>query len=227
MSKERPILFSTEMVRAILDGRKTMTRRVVKPQPPSTYIDYNFDTPYSVRWENINAGNGFDSRGNALGMHTVRCPYGQPGDLLWVRETYQQVWRDMSNMENDDSSKIPNWDERTKTPAWGTGENYWIYRADGEVPKHPKNGKFNWKPSIHMPRAAARIILRITDVKVERLQDISPEEVEKEGVQIHIPVPGDGEPMPKFQFKKLWNSINGPSSWESNPWVWVISFERA
>jgi hypothetical protein len=178
-TKERPILFSGEMVRAILDGRKTQTRRVVKPKPDDSGL-----------WNND------------------KCPYGKPGDRLWVRETFFV-----------DGPRIQ-------------------YRAD----HHGAPKETIWKPSIFMPRHASRILLEIADVRCERLRDISEADAIAEGVASFRPVPGDGDPetlyanyMNKgrlsyrkayFSFMTLWQSINGPESWNANPWVWVITFKR-
>jgi hypothetical protein len=203
---ERPILFKGEMVRAILDGRKTQTRRNIKyttehrgPINPA-YLEAHKDHP---GWAHI-------------------CPYGKPGDMLWVRETWGH----------------------TGTGVWKVGQVYYaqdggiIYRAD-----HP-NAAGSWFSPLHMPRFASRITLRITDIRVERLQNIegqhpSESDAIAEGVRaIHH---GDGEyyysafrdePHPENwcdpadAFKELWNKINGPGAWDANPWVWVISFER-
>ena len=111
------------------------------------------------------------------------------------------------------------------------------YKADGdyryfEMPPEkalPLGANFGkWKPSIHMPKWASRIQLRVTDVRVEQLQEISEEDVEREGVKIHVPVPGDGLPQPKLQFKRLWDAINAKSGfgWDTNPFVWVVKFKR-
>lgn len=181
--KERPILFSGEMVRAILEGRKTQTRRVVKMPP-------------------------FDSSDETLGSYLIAhmdgCPYGQVGDRLWVRETW----------------------------AYCPYRNCFFYRADN----FPED-KFKWKPSIHMIRAASRITLEITGIRVERLQDISEEDAIAEGIQKN-PVQFDtrlnypagssaaGWHNPKNSFRSLWRSINGKDSWELNPCVWVIEFKQ-
>ena len=192
MSKLRPILFRTEMVRAILDGRKIQTRRVVK-NPENYYMDEMLDGLWPYK-----------SLGNP-----AKCPYGKVGDVLWVRET----WAPLGDY-----------------PLC----NYtFMYKADVSKPYS------KWKPSIHMPFAAARIFLRIKSVRVERLQDIDWKEAKAEGIQQFwmyggvsvIGVPGLIYPKPNQAwtyteaFSKLWESINGPESWESNPWVWVVEFE--
>jgi hypothetical protein len=232
---DRPILFSAEMVRAILDGRKTQTRRMMKVQPwPNATVEVG---PYHPHWIDRN---GESQPGPATfgaiwdhqdilngGDAGLRCPYGAPGDLLWVRETCAIVG--------------------SVDPGWV------LYRASGyeaECARHgfdrpyPDEKLVRWRPSIHMPRWASRITLRITDIRVERLQDIEGQHASEsdaiaEGVRaIHH---GDGqyyysalrdEPHPKNwgdpadAFQELWNKINGPGAWKANPWVWVVSFER-
>lgn len=188
--KERPILFSGPMVRAILEGRKTQTRRVVKPQPSEP-----------VTWGCI-GGKGF---GFIAGDEMLRCPYGVPGDRLWVRESfsYDARWR------------YEWWQETGERPdIW-----YW---ADG----NPTDGDWTKpKPSIHMPRSASRITLEVKSVRVERLQDITPEDAEAEGIDEFMREKKLGGYY-TTAFSRLWESINGPGSWEQNPWVWVIEFSK-
>lgn len=181
MAKERPILFSAPMVRAILEGRKTQTRWIVKPQ---SYVHgYGGSAPSEIV--------------SALFMAMVagKCPYGAPGDRLWVRET----WTDLDNI--------------SMGAALAAGPSKRIfYAADGHV--LDRGGR--WKPSIHMPRAHSRIVLEMTGVRVERLQEISEEDAKAEGCH-------DGT----MEYEILWNSINADRApWSSNPWVWVISFLR-
>ena len=224
--KERPILFNGEMVRAILDGRKTQTRRVVK----NSNGDYN-----------------------AHGIQTLfRCPLGQPGDRLWVRETWQ-VAKESLDYETGCEYDLFPWDAELYgnpeehlhgNPRGGTKAAL-FYKADGEE-RNPGNfydaigvnGKtllkkeINWRPSIHMPRWASRITLEITGVRVERLQDISAEDAKAEGVQPpNLPpeisgVAGDYVADERTSFAILWNRINGAGSWAKNPWVWVVEFKR-
>ena len=180
----KPILFNGEMVRAILEGRKTQTRRVVKPQPECSV----FDEP-QLHWVCGKNGVWADGHGNQQ-----KAPLGQPGDRLYVRET----WALFGPFNN--------------------GPGY-RYRADGE----PLCMSRGWRPSIHMPKEAARIFLEITAVRVERLQDISEEDAKAEGCELV----GWTEEMPMpAGFAGLWNSLNGKRghSWESNPWVWVYEF---
>lgn len=216
--KERPILFSGEMVRAILDGRKTQTRRVVKPQPVHwTEVRLPGESRYTPcdDWS-VGAG-GMMPRHEFIS----RCPYGQPGDRLWVREAWCHKCEDGMPVYTDDGGLDP-------SCAW--------YRADGvEVTAADENGgtRFNkngtesspWVPSIHMPRWASRITLEITGVRVERVQEISHKEALAEGVPYDVSKPG-GSPLSSFH--SLWDSINAKRGfgWDKNPWVWVIEFRR-
>lgn len=181
----KPILFNTEMVRAILEGRKTVTRRVVKPQPKAAL----FPMPDLMCWPGCFA--------NAEEPMVYRPPY-KFGDILWVRETWNGDWCD-----------------------------HYIYKADGGSAKaagyaaEPK-----WHPSIHMPKEAARLFLRVTDVRVEWLREI--ENIAAEGITM---IPADNDRDPRFYFIRLWDSTIKPADrarygWEANPWVWVIEFER-
>ncbi|MFA3778530.1 morphogenetic protein [Yersinia sp. 1652 StPb PI] len=201
---EKPILFNSEMVQAILSGRKTQTRRIIK----LPLIDKNMGCEL--------AGNELAGEVNAGDYRN--CPLGKPGDQLWVRECF-------SDLEDFDffNPSVPD-----------VISDYW-YWADG----NPEWG--NWtkpKPSIHMPRRASRINLLITGVRVERLNDISDADALAEGVdadylaesQDHYDCIADhnmtGRPTAKGYFSSLWQSIYGEESWEANPWVWVIEFER-
>jgi hypothetical protein len=197
--KDRPILFSASMVRAPIAGTKTQTRRAVK---------------FPIKCKDI----GCELAGCEL-THELRrrpdlCPYGKPGDLLWVRETW--------------SANYPEVGYKADTSA--------AYFGDG-----PHRGALlrmydrqlgEWRPSIHMPRWASRLTLRVTEVRVERLQDISWSDAIAEGVWKTVGGywsygdefnPSYETPMGAFQ--GLWESINGPDSWDANPWVWAITFE--
>lgn len=183
----KPILFNTEMVRAILDGRKTVTRRVVKPQPESRPTPMKKDSC----WPGC-----FAIQGTAK---VIRPPY-QPGDTLWVRETW------------------------AKSMA-GT----FMYQADDKAIMVER-----WRPSIHMPREAARLFLRVTGVRVERLKDIDGHGILKEGIDNGKSNPAMGTRwgnMQSMAFAELWNSTLKSADlplygWAANPWVWVIEFER-
>jgi hypothetical protein len=219
--KERPILFSSPMVRALLSDRKTMTRRVVSKNNSCT----------SGRFEKLNLESAFvtesmggqqilkamwDENGDKT-IHRI-FPKWETGDRLWVRET----WLLVNGCEGL--------------------EDFTTYRADGVI-SYPDNEPVKWKPSIHMPRWASRITLEITNVRVERLQEISEEDCLKEGIQKsdneglrNWPYMGanhhiKGTPkvfsFARQAFESLWDSINGKKyPWSSNPWVWVVEFKR-
>lgn len=233
MSKEIPILFSTQMVKAIIDGRKSQTRRIMKPQLPpcdhTVFKDADWkDEP--TRWSEsamLHVGKAYCSLCGAGTEYSkdhggIVCPYGKPGDILWVRESwspkyvkgclkeYQQHYQDI----------VP-----------------WIYKVDHPGQKqgyaaHP------WKPSIHMPKDAARIWLEVTGVRVQKLHEISDQDVVAEGIDRYVftgsfsaevyrdltmQSPGCAEA--KDAYELLWASINGQESWDANPWVWVIEFK--
>ncbi len=207
MSKERPILFSGDMVNAILAGKKTMTRRVVKPQP--TRVSYPGGTF-------ADGSSGFVNENG----RSIICPYGKPGDILWVKET----WANCQPILN--------------TPGRNgeIGDGFAAYRADGydtiqELKDHFRlnygyeivvNGDC-WRPSIFMPRWASRISLTVTEVRVERLQDITEEDALRNGGWDYRKCPYHKAPE-----KSFWDSIYGKVdySWQSNPWVWVVGFEK-
>lgn len=206
--KERPILFSGPMVRAILAGRKTQTRRIVKPHRDDdcfVLVDYG-DGWWPWRSD--------DGESNALSDGTeqiIRCPYGHPCDRLWVRETWAYGIHALAAERDEDGP--------------------FVYAADGTT-----QGRLcdRWRPSIHMPRAASRITLEITDVRVERLQDISEEDCIAEGVySVQSNDLGTEVPyyrslfQPRDLYKMIWESIHGAGAWDANPWVWVIEFKRA
>ncbi|MFA3924887.1 hypothetical protein K5C74_19405 [Klebsiella pneumoniae] len=208
--KERGMIFNAEMVRALLDGRKTQTRRIIKDctvgrDPISKFIKigkkfigcYPEDVPELIR---------------------ECCPYGVPGDRIWVRETWAEAGASAPDLK--------------------------LYRAN--YPEHvpsiyenvPPAEEIRWTPSIHMPRTASRILLEITDVRVERLNAISEEDAEAEGIDMEALYDSQdcydciadhnmtGRPTVTGAFKYLWESIYGEEGWKSNPWVWVIEFKR-
>jgi hypothetical protein len=197
--KERPILFSAPMVRAILDGTKTQTRRIVADK---------FLGDIAI-WSRLTPWHGSDS-----------CPYGRAGDQLWVRETHQL------DPPDDGTWGYVQWT--------GCKESTWR-----DIPprfQHPrhvlyaatwKGSELLWRPSIFMPRWASRINLKITNVRAERLQEISEDDAKAEGTQEPSLVPIIGACWSERDaYAKLWEHINGKGSWVSNPWVWVVSFER-
>lgn len=207
--KERQMLFKGEMVCATLEGRKTQTRRAVKLPKKHVWGDF-FDG--QICPENDLSSLGYP-------VDELRCPYGQPGDRLWVKET---------------------WAEPTSLDPGPT-----FYRADYPacVPTHfsnvPAASAIKWRPSIHMRRDQSRITLEITDVRVERLQDISGADAKAEGADCLIwngihgtsadlidwPLKEADNPY-RNGFALLWEAINGDGSWNANPWVWVIEFKR-
>lgn len=212
---ERGMIFNGEMVRAILDGRKTQTRRPVK---------------FPVHDKNLGcelAGN--ELAGELSAGNYLNSAFGKPGDRIWVRETFQGPLFDYDLM-----------DSYCKDPTPFEKPEFCVYKADG-VPApefYDADDELHccWRPSIHMPRWASRILLEITDVRVERLNAISEEDATAEGV------PPAGSLLPdypgtfltpkgdfataKVAFQRLWESIYGEESWKANSWVWVISFER-
>ena len=199
-AKERPILFSGDMVRAILDGRKTMTRRVVKiAQHPQAERVQHFE---GLRWDWL--------RYDGLRLSTFKCPFGKTGDRLWVRETFRLS-------DPNDCACYEPCRCRSGQP---------MYRADG----HYHDMEYKWKPSIYMPRWSSRITLEVTGVRVERLQDISEEDAQAEGAPLELGVLErtilGAKARYRSGFVRLWESINGPGSWDANPWVWCVSFKR-
>lgn len=218
--KERPILFSAQMVRALIEGRKTMTRRVVKPQPPEgtigMYVEETIDFSAKTEWwytEYLDNGRKWTDGG------LTKCPYGTIGDRLWVRETWAPHPQDSSTV---------------------------FYRATVDAEPGIRVWDGPWKPSIHMPSWASRITLEITDIRVERAWDITRDDAMEEGVERVDPynITPDLPPgmpacwkdyvrkgwltSPMESFRTLWDSINSKRApWASNPWVWVIEFGRA
>ena len=201
----KPILFNTDMVRAILEGRKTVTRRVVKLKYSNTHLEM-FTNKYGTRL--------IEKQNEVLGVTTIKNPDGttthrllaciektppyRPGDILYVRETWGRY--DIDHVID--------------------GRKY-FYKADAtaESERYRRDFGYMWHPSIHMPREAARIFLRVTDVQVERLRDIDDDGIIAEGLEIGAP------------FDELWDSTIKPAdralyAWDANPWVWAIAFER-
>jgi hypothetical protein len=217
--REIPILLSSPMVRALLEGRKTQTRRVVKPQPnvnesfshqyppdgPRTSYGYSCWYPHQME----KRAKHYGSLDHFLkGFPVDFCPYGKPGDRLWVRETTH-------------SRALPN--ILTGEP---TSAICGAYSADEEPVLNEYEFDYSWWysrpvcPSIHMPRWASRITLEVTGVRVQRLQEISGEDCIAEGVNI-----SPWEESLRWNYRHLWESINGAGSWDANPWVWAVSFK--
>lgn len=204
MSRVLPILFNTEMVRAILDGRKTCTRRLVKPQPDEKHTyPLGFATDSTEKKEVGCFGFGIDEYGGSIKY--VKTPY-QPGDTLYVRETW-------CGLPVNEAGHM-------------RGHTTYYYKADGEL--RPKGWRGTWHPSIHMPKEAARIWIKVTDVRVERLQEITEVQAQSEGCNSGLLT---GACTARGQFEDLWNFTVKKSDldrygWDVNPWVWVIEFER-
>lgn len=206
-SRERPILFSGAMVRALLDGRKTQTRRVMKPQPEGER--WLSELYLSGKW-----------------AERPTCPYGQPGDRLWVRETWGVMSSEGSTALVSYAARLP----AGKTLADTDGgcdvirvPDEWRGRLEGLVDTE------RWRPSIHMPRWASRLTLKVTGVRVERLHDISEADARAEGVDHELAFTeglitraSDTRPRAVAWFQALWDRINGADSWDANPWVWVV-----
>lgn len=200
--KERGMIFNGEMVRALLDGRKTQTRRPVK---------------FPVHDKNLGcevAGN--ELAGELSAGNYLNSAFGKPGDRIWVRETFQGPLFNYEQMDEylEDSSKFEK-------------PEFCQYAADGghrpEYQDADDNLRHGWRPSIHMPRWASRILLEITNVRVERLKSISDGDAIREGCSTADMKSGD---CVADVFARLWASIHGAESWNANPWVWVIEFKR-
>lgn len=263
--RERPILFSGPMVRAILEGRKTQTRRVLKKQPylsnrnPPRFADTQpgdlFVCPdyFPTDKERRSVIVECESLGvyHAMGQKEFaakHCPYGQPGDRLWVRETFS-IGEDLG------ADWVRGYAQGDRFVILDGGHHEYIVPEGYECPRNAKEThnsegtaehwrEFGPIPSIFMPRWASRITLEITGVRVERLQDISEADAIQEGISRVAFRPCDGFPLcdgymvgpddgktslhPKAAqaFQGLWQSINGPDSWKANPFVWVIEFKR-
>lgn len=228
MGKLRPILFSTDMVRAILEGRKTQTRRLnglkYINEIPNAWFQVGiretgrfWDSTKEACPNPLSIKYGFSKVARPSNSESVyiNCPYGKPGDFLWVRE----AWR--------------------LTQPYGPEDYHFGYKS-GDFSSWEASEKFDfstpdiWKPSIHMPFEAARIFLRIKSVRVERLQDITEIDAFAEGIQTLEPneayydykKQAGSYATARGSFTSLWEKINGESSWNANPWVWVIEFER-
>lgn len=199
--KERGMIFNAEMVRAILDGRKTQTRRIVKLSHERGMVNP------------VVRGRNGEISSITCRLAPMLCPFGQPGDRIWVRETWAEAGASAPELK--------------------------LYRANypEHVPSHYENvppiDEIRWTPSIHMPRWSSRITLEITGVRVERLNDISQEDAQAEGMELTGWRPTYSDPdsggevwTPYDNFAQLWESIYGEESWQANPWVWAITFRR-
>lgn len=215
--KERPILFSGEMVRAILADRKTQTRRIIKPQSERRPVPCSY----------VRSGWGLEGLPNDFGVkgcscNEVACPFPDDVERLWVRE----AWRPEVCHSHGESGCCECDDVNVHYPADGSDVFFSghdsIIPAAWEIPKAAKNGNV---PSIHMPRWASRINLEITNVRAERLQDITPDDAIAEGVE-EFAVEHKLSGYWTTSYARLWDQINGPGAWDLNPWVWVVEFNR-
>jgi len=219
--KETGIIMSGNHPKLILDGIKTMTRRVIKPQPTChcdkpnwqgqiiEWIDYKYEGKQG--WFCYTCGNGLKPI-DEWSAHGILCPYGQVGDRLWVRETWA-ITKGSEFMTTDD---IRGWD---LTIVYKDGELETVNVSFYDYDKYRNKG--NWQPSLFMPHLASRITLEITEVRVKRLQEISYEDAQAEGI-------GGAFIEGRARFASLWDSLNAKRgySWKSNPWIWVIGFRR-
>lgn len=229
--KERPIIFSGEMVKAILDGKKTMTRRVVK------FSDFTIDSITPLHIELVDGKYCLFNERNGWLIGYPKFPYGKVGDRLWVRETWIQGYDDpLIESEGDDENAVSiiykaDGKEEYRSCSAETAENWGDFSADSEM--------VGFKSPIHMPRWASRLLLEITDIRVERLNDISEADCEKEGFRFY-PLSricfkpcstkhpsGHGSNNYKSIFGEYWDTLNAKKGypWSSNPWVWVVEFK--
>jgi hypothetical protein len=237
--KERGILFSGEMVKAILAGRKTCTRRIVKVQPPAGF-DRVTVMPISTEtaWSNDETLQTFTKavRSNSDPVKPkdvwLRCPHGEVGDRLWVREKWVET-------DTPEGTPIIAYCAGGTIPIGNDGKGKPDYLIHEWADKYGTPKTDSWRSPIHMPRWASRITLEITGVKVERLQDISEEDAKAEGITsrlvndpmfkpdtVEFQSPLGWCPTAKVALEYIWDAMHGPDSWKANPWVWAISFKR-
>lgn len=221
----KPILFNTDMVRAILDGRKNCTRRIVKPQQLAGLLPdkcKNGEPEEFLKEKKFMFKPYCDMTDIELINTAYKTPY-QPGDILYVRETWERF--DCCSCEGDSQGNCPK--EPSRNVIDKRGHGCYMYRATDEI-----YGDARWHPSIHMPKDATRIFLRVTNVRVERLRDITVEDTLAEGMDKYIRLNGElDENSIITSFIGVWNSTIKKSDldrygWDANPWVWVIEFER-
>ncbi len=244
MATARPILFSAPMIRALLAGTKTQTRRVMKSQPYSNgfhfdgqdILCHNDYLPPSAMLMDVRSGNNSytDSDVESRGF-VGHCPHGQPGDLLWVRETWAKEETEEEIIDADTGPSgcyhtTYRWIHYRATPHKGyrvLPDRVPVTHLHESQPDSASTIK-RWKPAIHMPRYASRLTLRLTAVRVERLQEISADDAFAEGIDSTLvtssPWIGHCAPAEVHAYAALWESINGAGSWAANPWVWCLSF---
>jgi hypothetical protein len=222
---ERPILFSGPMVRAILEGRKTQTRRILKPTPIGSALVIDSGV-YPDRYNKSDEWAFWLPDNRMTEPRTWRCPYGVPGDRLWVRETWAPVWDcpALPCCEESESFDVNHRRVAYRATEPNALEDYACsFNCD-----HDEPGCAPWRPSIHMYRKDSRITLDVAGVRVERLQDISEGDAKAEGVgAAPFCKAGRRAGLEHVEaFEDLWGSINGAESWAANPWVWVVEFRR-
>ncbi|SPD47506.1 hypothetical protein [Cupriavidus neocaledonicus] len=223
MIKERPILFSGAMVRAILDGKKTQTRRVLNQATgPSLSVDCNDGGLAELSWLH-GPGPGYDVE---EAIKHVACPYGKPGDRLWVRETHYAFGR----WETRFSPKKGRDEWHFVDLTLDSGREYQFpdtFKPVAMLPRGEITPSWWKRPAIFMPRVAARIVPEVVATSVERLNDCSEADAEAEGIAFLREVPDVDETLTARQlYECLWDSINGAGAWDTNPWVWVIEFTK-
>lgn len=232
---ERPIVFTGAMVRAILDGNKTQTRRIVKlpPLQPWQHRSKGWDRPECLHSaENVN--NFIAGFSDGIGtIISIKCPYGKPAfapfnmpaDWLWVRETFCIELSKGVDYDPPHSDGRPIRHHQDHLKSWWEQPHYRATDPTPELYIGTDEPGCRWRPSIFMPRWASRILLEITDIRVERLQDIREADARAEGVtptaleKLH-------DNWGRVLYRKLWESLHGPGSWEANPFVWVIQFQK-
>ena len=206
------------MVQAILDGRKTMTRRVCKNIPlgdkgkPEKYYNKQGNIVWGIRYENF------------MELSNIKCPYGKVGDRIWVKETFSDAFNEGANCicyKADYERIYIDEDKLDQFPENYTFSNW--------APDLESGQEGRWRPSIFMPRIASRILLEITNIRVEQLNSITPKDALAEGITYEQHYEGLGNPCDEMRmldaFQDLWQSINGAESWYKNPWVWVVEFK--
>lgn len=213
---ERPILFNGDMVRAILGGRKTQTRRIIQNGKFAESVVYR---PPSARIAETTPGGEY--------VYYAHCPFGEVGDRLWVRETWAKIYKGDACMNSDLGLDCHECDGCVIEYKADTGNKY-----PGAWPEDEKDNEMcgRWTPSIHIPRWASRILLEITGIRIERLNDISEIDAESEGVGFLRDVPDADERLTARElFMCLWDSVykKRGGGWDTNPWVWVIEFKVA
>lgn len=251
----KPILFSGDMIRAILDGRKTQTRRIMKPQiagpwqveDPPVFGRITSPHPLKGRFGVFIRANR-DTKFPRADL--IPCPYGQPGDLLWVRENWRPyAWHEGDPVDIEftdgtvracecrleDEARNIDWEVSIWESASAECQKAGLELNDeGVYSWEPGESPLKWRPSIHLPRWASRITLKITDVRVQRIQEITRQDAAAEGVCLDLdkPLPKwcQSNRFPEENFRALWDSINeqretGKYRWAANPWVWALTFE--